>query len=201
MSFQSYHGSSWFHQQLFVFPKVFLEYSFSNQQCISHMLAENSGNKIQHKAKAFNDFLPRSLRVFSVTFASDNRDKNDHFQMTQGRKNVIFLLIFREHYSQTLHCNCYPKVTQATAVSSCSTTSTKKKVIPAEGVVEVPLFWVTHTMAITAWENFLGQSRFLSRLWTSQWHTGGKVSLIHKAIKDQFIYNTKISSYRIHKIL
>lgn len=61
-----------------------------------------------------------------------------------------FFFTFSKLYSQTLHCNCYPKVTQVTAFSTCTTDSTKKKVIPAEGVMEVLLFWAAHTMAISA---------------------------------------------------
>lgn len=93
----------------FSLPDIFLEYSFSNWQYISHKLGENSGNRIQHKAKTFYEFVPRSLRVFSVRLASDNRDKNDHFQMTQGRQMLHFFLTFRELYGQTWHCNCIPR--------------------------------------------------------------------------------------------
>lgn len=62
---------------------------------------------------------------------------------------LYFFFTFRELYSQTLHCNGYPKVTQVTAFSTCSTAS-KKKVIPAEGVMEFFLFWAARTTATTA---------------------------------------------------
>lgn len=63
---------------------------------------------------------------------------------------LYFFFNFKDLYSQTLHCKRYPKVTQVSAFSACTTASTKKKVIPAENAVEVLLFWAAHTMATTA---------------------------------------------------
>lgn len=97
----------------------------------------------------------------------------------------------------TTHCVCQPKVTEVTALSTYTSGSTKKKVVPAEGVMQVLLFCTACAMANPAGESSLCQSSFELGFFQGYGHlrnTLGVKSALYtrnycRVIKAQSIYN------------